>query len=766
MNSKKIILSIFIIFIVMLMATSVFAAYSTEKGNRPDYCNTEDMTDLHITSISAVKYTKEQNKDYCAVVTVGTNYYNYTDSKEWALGVIVVGDSADGFRTKYGTLMQKLYVDGSNNLKASGCFNISNYDSSFGNGILCSPTKANISTNAFSFKHGDKFCNATKFDVYVFKPWKVGFKFQNNAYICGVGTDKKDSRNLGASSSKLWSVKKSVFNQTYFYNIDYAYGVPVTSFKVQIDIKDTKEVNREVVQEDHEKPKENEKEKIESSTTTTLSYNLLPRISELKYKLEGASTEYSARKINNSDVFLVDYKDKDKNFNITLPSQFSQEELNVIVINSNNDNPDAINEIKNILNTGELKDYAETSLFDLSKSTASDIHKMSYILGSDKKFNFQASKNNNSSTTQFVFMQKSGNTLYVTSAALYILSHQEQSQYQLCEINKNILKFYCNGYNCNLSNISCLPSGLAPSGTTGTIDGLLDGLEEITSEPKEGEVSPSGADNGQCSIDNQKSVKDYIDCLINNLKVWDKAKTYAYSGSSGTGTVLMKQKYTNNNISACYNNKNFNETIFKKAKELSLSEEETAQFWSRIAAESGCNVSCGPGGCGSDGIAQINISAWNTQASYNTIATHLKNINPTKYSDFSTYQKNLISSTNNSSTSLDISAAIDRYNSARLIAKGGWTKDMETVYDHDDAIDMEFAKGYLYCATEYISYFSEGPNANKNINNGCAYTTFHKTGYYIGYKQAIYNCHNDPNYSNAFITAYKTNYGGKYCKTA
>jgi hypothetical protein len=86
---------------------------------------------------------------------------------------------------------------------------------------------------------------------------------------------------------------------------------------------------------------------------------------------------------------------------------------------------------------------------------------------------------------------------------------------------------------------------------------------------------------------------------------------------------------------------------------------------------------------------------------------------------------------------------------------------MYTTYDHNSAMNVKFISAYLYCSPNY-SFFRNGLNQVYK-NEGCAYTAFHKMGYYLGYKRMIYECSKEKT-SNSFVDAYKNKYQGKYCK--
>jgi hypothetical protein len=158
------------------------------------------------------------------------------------------------------------------------------------------------------------------------------------------------------------------------------------------------------------------------------------------------------------------------------------------------------------------------------------------------------------------------------------------------------------------------------------------------------------------------------------------------------------------------------------------------------------------------------VSVWTSE--YNRLKSQLLIINSSKYSTESKYKTELNNSRTDHETSLEISTAINRMNLANVINSSRnstkpITQQMYTTYDHDDSIDVKFISAYLYCSPNY-SFFSGGISQVYK-NEGCAYTAFHKMGYYLAYKRMIYNCHKTTT-TNAFVNAYKTKYTGTYCK--
>ena len=389
-----------------------------------------------------------------------------------------------------------------------------------------------------------------------------------------------------------------------------------------------------------------------------------------------------------------------------------------------------------------------------------------------------------------IFMQLSdgGSLINLAYTNLYNLDYNAQSIYQLCEINRNIINFYCKGYDCKvpgscidrwdfdpskLENIQGIPVDAIPGAPTTPVTPT----PPVTTTTPPVTTAPTLTFTGTCSITKQETLEKYIECLKRNIETVNLSRKYNFIadgkiiriGGPFLGNLLIDEKYNTN--TKCYEEV-FNNVVFKIAKQEGLSEEETAQFWSRIAAESGCDVNVGCGEvCGSTGIAQIHITSWNDIGSYNLIKSELQQLKnwSSKYSTFSKYQSSLLGIANDPETALEISIAINRYNTSLIINKSKsaarpFLADMYQTYDQDDSIDMEFATSYVYAGSARASHFTDGVKIGATRWEGLVAPALNKMGYYLTYKRMIYLCHNDASTSNAFITAYKNIYGGEYCK--
>lgn len=220
MNSKKIFISIFVIFIsILFLSNSIFAANPGQKGSKPDYCRSSNATDLKIRSIVAEKYDAPKTingTSYCGEVKITTNYLSSNDNHR--IGVVISTPLVD--KSFYPSLMFDLY-NGSTRYTQIVRTNYFGFTST-------------NRTNEFTTKiRLDAICNRDVIDVYVFKPYRVGAGNQDNVFYCfknaetgfvsdndgaGTGLDLKSNKN------KLYETTDSY----YFYNMDYAYRVPFT----------------------------------------------------------------------------------------------------------------------------------------------------------------------------------------------------------------------------------------------------------------------------------------------------------------------------------------------------------------------------------------------------------------------------------------------------------------------------------------------------------------------------------------------------------
>ena len=275
--------------------------------------------------------------------------------------------------------------------------------------------------------------------------------------------------------------------------------------------------------------------------------------------------------------------------------------------------------------------------------------------------------------------------------------------------------------------------------------------------------------SGSCSFIKQKTLDEYINCLKNNLNVVSLSNYYAINvrdygidiKDGGYGRDLILVKYNRDSL-VCKDRKEFNEVIFSVAKKAKLTEEETAQLWSKIAAESGCSLNCGIG-CYGNGIGQVVVGTWKN--GYLNLKPTLLTIDYQRYNTQEKYLAQLKGQDSNPNSATEISYAVNKYIITRLIevskrAKKPITAEMFEVYDNDNAINGMFITSYNYCTT-IPEVFKNGLTPPE-YKSGCVYTSLHKMGYYLAYKRMIYECYNNGT-TNSFVDAYKTKYGGQYC---
>jgi len=541
---------------------------------------------------------------------------------------------------------------------------------------------------------------------------------------------------------------------------------------------------------------ENQPEPV-ASQQIKLDFTVFSTIPDVKYST--TNTWYNARKINDPEAYLIDYRNDKKSISVNLSSFNYTKPLYAIIATP--DHSDKIyGYLANVKSTGDFKDYTLQSNFRISSNTlTTNPAAMEYTLGPDKTFKFSIDpKINDKFVLIFMQLSDAGSLINLAYTNLYHLDYNAQSIYQLCEINRNIINFYCKGYDCKvpgscidrwdfnaskLEGIQGIPVDAIPGAPTPPVTPTppVETPSVTPTPPVETSPPVNTAETltftGTCSITKQETLEKYIECLRRNIETVNLSRKYNFISDGKIirkngpflGNFLIDEKYNTNN--KCYEEA-FNNVVFKIAKQEGLSEEETAQLWSRIAAESGCNVKVGCGEvCGSTGVAQIHIPGWNDRGSYNSIKSELQKLKnwSSKYSTFSKYQSSLLGIANDPETALEISIAINRHNTNLIINKSKtanrpFLADMYQTYDQDDSIDMEFATSYVYAGSARASHFKDGVKIGATRWQGLVAPALNKMGYYLTYKRMIYLCHNDASTSNAFVTAYKNIYGGKYCK--
>jgi|GEM_PF-2522139 len=901
MFNKKIILVIFAIICLIFLSNNLYSLEIKpsldQTTNAYTYGHNEDISNLHITSVSFVQNTDSKK---CTLNLTFDKTYLQTKlfGAYQAIGVIINEyPTSDDVRRTYGSKMNKIVKS---NIIASGSSDKILTNSSHPN-YVDPDFKAiiywnNLGTNKFSSTYDCSSFNSNKVDVFIFRPEKstvTGVKL-NNVYI--FYADKKDIKSLdiGTDSSGIFRQHPPT---THMYNIAYAYDVPVTKTSAttstttdcstkcsgykssanypsnpvkigsntlnkgqvcykcisysQVErcdpITGTKggitslpsPLRAEICPNEFSAPannngsqspnndsgqkSEDEGDNSQSSdqitedtenngnnnfSKTIFNFNLEAKISSVKYSLSGDAKEYAARKIDSPESYFIDYKNKTKNvqvylsgFNkdqpmfaiITTPEKLNDidKELKAVLEGFNDfslsDTDNFLNKIKDYAKVYSFKNYIAQSDYIINNGFKLDYwDNINFKLGTQNQFKFNIENGTENNQFVLIFMQISDiKKINIAYTNLYILDSKELSAYNLCEINRKTMAFYCNGEECNLPK-NCLDRWDFEADkfwrepviekeqpeTTETIE---------TTETTETIETTSYSFNGKCSILKQKTVEEYITCLRNNINTVDLVnKKYEFVNVKAPiviGNEIINQKYNSTYYAAnsnCYNNESYNRPIFEAAKNAKLTEEETSQLWARLSAESGCNpnVNCGDS-CTSYGVGQINNS-WNNATGYNSIKKYLIEINSSKYDTFEKYQ-NIFNKMKSASrnyqdnvSSVELSIAINKYHKKLILnASSGATKPFMDIfdkeYDHDDAIDIMFATGYVYNrGSSSAPHFSDGVTIGVTRWQGVVYPALRKIGYYLIYKRMIYNCHNSGT-TNAFVTAYKNVYGGKYC---
>jgi hypothetical protein len=182
--------------------------------------------------------------------------------------------------------------------------------------------------------------------------------------------------------------------------------------------------------------------------------NLLFNISNISYKTN--TNWFDARKIENPNSFIIDYKNYNKAIRINL-SNFDIEKTVYALIITNSNGLDE--KLENLLKTKDFNNsnYPLQTNYKISTfSNNENIDKISFKLNSQKTVIFDIDRYLKTNKIVLIFMQQSTeNKINLTYTNLYILDNKTQSIYQLCEINRRIVGFYCKGYNCKLPT-SCL----------------------------------------------------------------------------------------------------------------------------------------------------------------------------------------------------------------------------------------------------------------------------------------------------------------------
>ncbi|MFA5746205.1 MAG: hypothetical protein WCX82_00265 [archaeon] len=706
---------------------------------------------------------------YVTFITKGMQDGNYY--------VAFVEDSI--FKQNEGAILKYMYYKENNPSLAT--FNFNEYKNT--GQLLIDASKFTILKN----DKGMSYCLSSSFskknvDIFIWqyktKNISKTIKFVSDYLSNNMGYNTEDFLDLGLGSNgsiQSYNYFSTNYNKNIFYNYEFSSVlgiiVPelVTSTIPVIVPAAIPAVTSTAIPAATEPPK------------ITLEFNPNFYISEINYSTV-ASTLLKASKLRDNDSFVVDDKDKDKNFSIALPGFKPNTDVYAIIATPDK-STEIYTELAYILSKDKFESYSsQTNNYEIRMSMTAPL-KQIFKLDAQGIFKFGIKTAVTNEKLVLILMQKStdGRKINLAYTNLYLLDDGNQSLLSLCEINKRIVSFYCKGYNCNIPK-SCIDRwDYDPKQLEGIVGAPLPGAT-IDAPPAEGTptppvtetpVQPTLAATGNCGIDKQATVEEYITCLRNNIETVNLTKSYdlviknIMQGQAKVGNVLINDKYITNTNNLCFTSSLFNNVVFSVAKAENLTEEETAQLWSRLAAESGCKVDvCNGYTCESQGVAQINVESW--RGSYNLLNPYLIEIDSIKYGTSTKFEAELSNVKNNPSTAIEISIAINKYHKSVILNKSKkanrpFTDLLDKIYDHDDAIDMEFATAYTYTGVSYADHFVDGIKIGAKRFQGIVYPALHKMGYYLTYKHMIYQCHKEVT-TNAFVTAYKTKYNGIYCK--
>ncbi len=255
------------------------------------------------------------------------------------------------------------------------------------------------------------------------------------------------------------------------------------------------------------------------------------------------------------------------------------------------------------------------------------------------------------------------------------------------------------------------------------------------------------------------TVYEYVNCLIDYFKITNKD----YIGPTGTNFKygLERLKLPKHNY--------FNEIIFTITNACNLTDEETAQFWSIMAQESGASIDLQKLHLaqGMYGIAQINKSVWlkanlETHRDVKYIIDYLQNncdfsnttwidpniLNNNKIKDYSSL-KNSILENENAFSSVIFGIGIYKLFQERLITTNQntqtpFTIEMFQTYDHKNSKNAMFAIGYEYHSPGIIRdgikpySITTGLSQRNNLNHTTTERTKQKLNHYFAYKHHEY----------------------------
>ena len=234
MNSKKIILSIFVIFAIILITTTVAAYYTKpfikDVSGAKGISDKENIRYLKLSSVSIIK----NSQNNCTIKFYMNQKYYYINPIGYAVPHIVIG------KHYVGNINDAINLVSNNTYshKISG-YNLHIFE---GNYFFIASQMNNISEDNFLYSITDNYnytiilknnvlCNESKLGIFAFIPSALGFGYANNIYLYDPG--HKKSENVDLDKFELNNPEKGLTSEAplYPYNLDYAYDVPVITQK-------------------------------------------------------------------------------------------------------------------------------------------------------------------------------------------------------------------------------------------------------------------------------------------------------------------------------------------------------------------------------------------------------------------------------------------------------------------------------------------------------------------------------------------------------
>lgn len=541
-KNKRNLLSIFIILICMLsICNSVFAYTTKRTGNSyisdaMRYVAPNNLTDIQIDSVFA-----ERSGNNCAITVSFTKNIPTMSSGNRKLYPHFLISIPQSDKSKYPNTMDAFVKSDDSAIERTAT----------SNGMFLS--KLIYGKQKYVINAPMNFCNnnSGKIDLYVFIPNNWGFgAWDNVKYYDGerIGAFdlKSDSSYLGAVDLRP---SYGALKARYFYNLDYAYDVPVQNNQEQSVPKEQTNVTASVKNESKQvkakaecdasfvsvsgypyKYKCNEDRtryivcingKIENDykfransplkavlcpesqtekTTTKVTQQSTPQktlaielggyIPEISFSLDN-TTWYKVNKIDSPNAFVLESKAQNKTISIDL-SMLNTGTVYAIITTADK-KTDLDSKLKEIYQTATFTGYVkDTPSNPFTINNVNMPAKVEYTLDDSKHIKLKIAKESQLENIVLVFMQKSTDHTKVTIVYtnLYDLNSKSQSLFNLCQINKKIVNFYCTGYDCK-SNASCLPSGRWDFDSK-----ILEGLtpKAVTTTPEPQATLEKGAD--------------------------------------------------------------------------------------------------------------------------------------------------------------------------------------------------------------------------------------------------------------------------------